>query len=107
MHAIVVSWACDGTGLERLAEAVRCHVPVRPGHPRHGTAPVPVEICYGPLPGGTGQRRCGRAARFVTSLAPGGRTRSWGWASGQTLAGALLTARDVQRPATPPRGGTR
>jgi hypothetical protein len=106
MHAVVLSWAYDESGLDCLAEAVRCHVPVQPGHPRHGTAPVPVEIYYGPSPDDTGQRRCGWTTRFVTSLAPGGHTRNWGWATGQTLAGALLAARDVQRSATPPRGGT-
>jgi hypothetical protein len=107
MQAVVLSWAYDETGLDSLAEAVRCHVPVQPDHPRHGTAPVPVEMYYGPLPDGTGQRRCGWTARFVTSLAPGGHTRNWGWASGQTLAGALLSARDVQRSATPPPDGPR
>jgi hypothetical protein len=59
MQAVVLSWAYDDTGLDGLAEAVRCHVPLEHDHPRHGTAPVPVEIYYGPLPDGTGQRRCG------------------------------------------------
>jgi hypothetical protein len=107
MHAIVLSWAYEETGLDSLAEAVRCHVPLQPDHPRHGTAPVPVEIYYGPLPDGTGQRRCGWTTRFVTSLGPGGHTRNWGWASGQTLAGVLLAARDVQRYVTPPPDGPR
>jgi hypothetical protein len=106
MQAVVLSWAYDETGLDQLAEAVRCHVPVQPDHPRHGTVPLPVEIFYGPLPDDPARRRCGWTARFVTSLAPGGHTRNWGWASGQTLAGALLAARAVQRCATPPRDGT-
>jgi hypothetical protein len=96
--------------LRLLAEAVRCHVPIQPGHPRHGTEPVPVEIFYGPLtdPAGTGERRCAWSVRFVTSLGPGGRTRRWGWTSGRTLASALQAARAIQRAATrPPPGGSR
>src|SRR5258708_9631900 len=90
--------------LRLLAEAVRCHVPVQPGHPRHGTEPVPVEIFYGPLtdPADTGERRCAWSVRFVTSLGPGGRTRRWGWASGPTLASPLQAAPAIQRPATAP-----
>jgi len=93
-----------------LAEAVRCHVPMQPEHPSHGTEPVPVEIFYGPLsdPAGTGERRCAWSVRFVTCLGPGGRTRRWGWASGRTLASALQAARVIQRAAAgPPPGGSR
>lgn len=96
--------------LRLLAEAVRCHVPIQPEHPRHGTEPVPVEIFYGPLtdPAGTGGRRCAWSVRFVTSLGPGGRTRRWGWASGRTLASALQAARVIQRAAAgPPPDGSR
>jgi hypothetical protein len=92
--------------LRLLAEAVRCHVPVQPGHPRHGTEPVPAGIFYGPLtdPAGTGGRRCAWSVRFVTSLGPGGRTRRWGQASGRTLASALQAARVIQRAASTSRG---
>jgi len=60
MLALVQEWARNpalpppagaAPSLRALAEAVRCHIPVQPEHPRHGTDPVPVEIFYGPLPG--------------------------------------------------------
>jgi hypothetical protein len=93
--------------LRLLAEAVRCHVPVQPEHPRNGTEPVPVEIFYGPLSDGTGEQRCAWSVRFVTSPGSGGRTRRWGWASGRTLASALQAARAIQRAAAgPPPGGS-
>jgi hypothetical protein len=120
MRAVVQEWAASpappadaAPSLHALAEAVWCHVPVQPENPRHGTGPVPVEIFYGPLPDpGTGERRCGWPARFVTGQGPGGRTRRWSWARGRTLASALQAARAIQLavtspPAsTPPRTGT-
>jgi hypothetical protein len=82
--------------LRLLSESVRCHVPVQPGDPRHGTEPGPAGIFYGPLtdPAGTGGRRCAWSVRFVTSLGPGGRTRRQGQAGG---------AHPRQRPAGCPR----
>jgi hypothetical protein len=82
--------------LRLLSESVRCHVPVQPGHPRHGTEPGPAGIFYGPLtdPAGTGGRRCAWSVRFVTSLGPGGRTSRQGQAGG---------AHPRQRPAGCPR----
>jgi hypothetical protein len=113
MLALVQEWARNpalpppagaAPSLRALAEAVRCHIPVQPEHPRHGTDPVPVEIFYGPLSSpGTGERCCGWSVRFVTGLGPGGRTRRWGWASGPTLARAMQAARGIQlASASPP-----
>jgi hypothetical protein len=84
--------------LAALAEQVRCHVPVQPEHPHHGTDPVPVQIVYGLVydPALRAERPAW-SVRFVVGLTPGGRTRRWGRTQAATLTKALAAARDLQR----------